>query len=292
MFGVFHIGRNADGKWLDCSHVIFTIYREMLPFHARFQRAIYCLQKIVAMGLNVKTDQVCGQQSVEKLALPGTDTECLRIRPGNVPEDCNAGVRPLLLDHLRQQSKVVILNKQGRLFRAGHLVQHRFGKLPVHLFIMFPILGSEQRPRMRDMAERPQAFVSEAVVVAFFFIFVEPYAPQRVLRLVGWNSQPVIPINGFAVRVAAAMGDPGPVTGPQNRLQCSDQSAGWNKDLERLAFSGMHVRFTVGDHKQPTAVELAAHVYRKPLRGPCGFACFTQASFFFRRLPGSSQTLH
>ena len=264
----------------------------MFPFHARFQGAIYGLQKIVAMGLNVKTDEICSQEPVEQLALPRTDTECLRIRPGNVPEDGYAGIRPLLFDQFRQQCKVIILDEQRRLLCACHLLQHCLGKLPVRLYIVLPIERPEQRPRVSDMAKRPQAFVGEAVVVALFFFLVEPYSPQRVLWLVGWDGQPVILVNGLAVGIPAAMSDPGAVTGLQNRLQCGDQSAGRYQNLERLALPGMHVRFAVGNYKQPVAIELAAHVHCQSLRRPGGFPGFSQPRFFFRRLPRRGQTLH
>src|SRR5262249_47594029 len=105
------------------------------------------------MGLNVKTDQVCSEQSVEQFALPGTDAECFGIWPGNVPEDRDASIGPLSLDHLWQQGKVVILDQERRLFRARHLFQHGFSKLSVHLLVMFPVLGPEQRPCVCDMTK-------------------------------------------------------------------------------------------------------------------------------------------
>src|SRR5215467_12443603 len=110
------------------------------------------------MGLNVETDQICPQKSVEQLALPWADTKCLRVRPGNVPEDSYPGVRPLLLNHFWQQSKVIILNQEHRLFGAFHLFEDGFGKLTVYLFIMFPILRAEQRASVGNMTKRPQAF--------------------------------------------------------------------------------------------------------------------------------------
>src|SRR5205085_2227662 len=112
--------------------------------------------------------------------------------------------------------------------------QHRFGKLLVHLFIMSPIRRPEQRPSMCNMAKRPQAFIGKAVVIAFFFLFAEPYPPQSVLWLVGWDGQPVVLVYGFAVGIPAAMGDPGSVARLQNWFQRSDESAGWYHDLERL----------------------------------------------------------
>ena len=62
------------------------------------------------MGLNVETDEIGSQEAIQEIALPGTDSECFRIRPGNVPEDGHAGIGPLLLDQFRQQGKVVVLD--------------------------------------------------------------------------------------------------------------------------------------------------------------------------------------
>ena len=79
-----------------------TVYGEAVPLRERFQRAVYGLQEIVAVRLNVKADQIRAEEAVDQLPLPGADSENLRIWPGNMPENRHSRVGPRVLDHPRQ----------------------------------------------------------------------------------------------------------------------------------------------------------------------------------------------
>jgi hypothetical protein len=87
----------------------------VLPIHARLDHAVDGFEKVVAMRLDVKADQIGAEQAIHQLALPGANAEGFRIRPGNVPEDGHAGIRPLFLDQPRQQGEVIILHEHHRL---------------------------------------------------------------------------------------------------------------------------------------------------------------------------------
>src|SRR6266480_1057349 len=50
------------------------------------------LQKVIAVQLDVKSDQIAAQQSVEELFLPRADAKGLPVRPRDVPEMADDGV--------------------------------------------------------------------------------------------------------------------------------------------------------------------------------------------------------
>src|SRR5208282_4288928 len=84
---------------------------EVLPVGSRLQCPVDRSEKVVAVRLQMKTDAVCAQQSVDQLRLPRADAEGFRIGPGNVPEDGHTHAGTGTLDDLRQKSKVVILHE-------------------------------------------------------------------------------------------------------------------------------------------------------------------------------------
>ncbi len=171
------LGRgHADRKRPHHGQVPFTVHGKSLPLNAGLDSAVYSLEKVVTMGLNVKANQVGAQQSIEQLALPRTDTEGLWIGPWNVPENRYLGVRTLALNELWQQGKVIILNEQHRVLGVCHLFEHGFGEFLVDIPIMLPIRCPKQWSRMGDMAERPQPFVGKAVIIPFFLFLAEPHA--------------------------------------------------------------------------------------------------------------------
>ena len=110
---------HADGKRLDHGAMVFAVDGKMFPIDSRFQRAVHGLEEVVAMRLDVKSDQIRAQHSVDQFPLPGADAECFSIRPGNMPENCNPRVGTFLLDQSRQQGEVVVLNQHQRLLVAA-----------------------------------------------------------------------------------------------------------------------------------------------------------------------------
>ena len=77
--------------------MVVALHREVFPIDARLDDPVDRLQKIGAMRLDVESDQIGAQQAIHQLALPGANSEGLRIRPRNVPEDRDPRVRPLCL---------------------------------------------------------------------------------------------------------------------------------------------------------------------------------------------------
>ena len=92
--------------------MLFPGHRKTFPVDPRFQSAVHTFQKIIAVLLNVKADQVRPQQAIHQLALIWANTEHFRVRPGNMPEDRHSRVRTFSLYQARQQSEVVVLRQQ------------------------------------------------------------------------------------------------------------------------------------------------------------------------------------
>src|SRR5882724_2994914 len=127
----------------------------MFPVDARLEHAVHRFQEIVAMGLDMETNQVCSQQAFQQFTPPGTDAEGFRIRPGNMPEDGYTRVRPVQFNQPRQQSEVIILNQYNWPRRIGDLFQYCFSKFSVHFEIALPIGRAKNRTSMGNMTERP-----------------------------------------------------------------------------------------------------------------------------------------
>ena len=169
--------------------MVQALHREVFPVDARFDNAVDRLQEVGAVRLNVEAEEIGAQQPVHQFALPRTNPERLRIRPGNMPEDGHARVGPALLDHSRQQGKVIILHQHDRAADVLHLFQQGVRELAVHFLIMLPVAGAEQRARVGDVAKRPEPLVGEPVVIAFLFFLGQPDSPQGVARIVRRNQQ-------------------------------------------------------------------------------------------------------
>ena len=71
----------------------------------------------------------------------------------------------------RQQREVVVLHQHDRVV-AARLGHHRVGEALVDGLVGLPVRLAEHRPHVRHVAQRPQAFVGEAEVVALLLFGV------------------------------------------------------------------------------------------------------------------------
>ena len=83
--------------------------------------------------------------------------------------------------HRRQQGEVVVLDQHDRVVAAG-LGDHRVGEALVDRPVGLPVALAEHRPHVRDVAQRPEAFVGEAVVVALLLLLGQPDAGAACTR--------------------------------------------------------------------------------------------------------------
>src|SRR6478609_8302651 len=93
------------------------------PVNPALECAVHGLQKIVAVRLHVEADQIGSEQAFEQLRLPWANAKCFRIWPRDVPENGYTRIRPFLLDQLREQCEVVILQQDHGLREAVDLFQ-------------------------------------------------------------------------------------------------------------------------------------------------------------------------
>src|SRR4029077_3596538 len=129
---------------------------------------------------------------------------------------------------------------------------------------------------------RPDAFISEAFVVAFLFLGAEPNAAQRVTGMVGGNANVVLGVDAFAVSAARAVGDPRAIGGEEHGLESGDQATGGDDHLHTFIVVGaadVHVRLAIGDDEQRLVLQFAAQADAQAFSRPQGIVGVAKASF-------------
>src|SRR5262245_7648319 len=130
-----------------------------------------------------------------------------------MPKNRNSSSGTLRLDQAGKQGKVIVLNQDECPFRARNLIENGLRKLLIDVFVTLPIRGAKNGTRVSDMAEGPNSFVRETIVVALLIFLREPDAPQRVVRMIRWNSHVVFCVDHLTIRIRRPMGDPCAVAG-------------------------------------------------------------------------------
>ena len=153
--------RHANGIGAHARDVTLAVYGKAVPFRKRFQSAVDRLQEIVAVRLNVKANQVGAQQPVNEFTLPWANPEDFGVWPGDMPENRDAGVWANFLNHARNQCQVIVLRQKNRRIHVRHFLQNSIGEPLVNPLVLQPVLGTENRPGVRDVAERPKSFDSK-----------------------------------------------------------------------------------------------------------------------------------
>ena len=149
-------------------------------------------------------------------------------------------------DHARQQREVIVLDQHDRPLVAG-LLDDDVGELLVHGLVGFPVRGPEQRPGEGDMAERPQAVIGEAEIVALLLLLAQPDPAQRVGGIARRHLHVVVLVDRHLVGRAAAMRDPGAGAGAGHRLQRRNQPARRHDQIDLAVLQIVDVGLAVGD---------------------------------------------
>ena len=157
--------------------------RRSLAIDPGFQEAIDALDEVVAVELDMESDDRAAEKPVQDLLAPRTDAEHLRVRPRDMPEGDDRRFGQPLADQPRQQGEVIILDQHDRVSGFG-LLDHDLGELPVHGLIAFPVGGAENRPREGDVTQRPKPFIGKAQIVALELLLGQPHAAKRIGRIV------------------------------------------------------------------------------------------------------------
>ena len=247
---------------------------EALVIDARLDEAIDSLEKIVAVQLHVKAEQIAAEQTVQDLFLPRADAERFPVRPRDVPEVADDGIGTPALDDSRQQREVIVLHEDdGR--RALDLVEHGLGELRVDARILLPVRGVEDGPGVSDMAERPQRAVRKAVVVALLFFMGQPDAAQRVGRLVRRNAEASALVGGLVIPAAAAVRDPHAAGCAHDRIERGDESARRTNPPDTASGTldtVVNVRLAVRDNDDANAAEALFEERDKTIARPLRLA--------------------
>ena len=157
--------------------------RERLAIDARFEQPVDGVDEVVAVELRVEAEDAAAEHPGEQLGAPRADRERLGIRPGNVPERQDRRVRQPLADHPRQQREVVVLHQHDRVARLRFLRRDRIGELLVDARDSAPSRSVRNvGPHMGDVAQRPEALVGEAEVIALLLFLRQPDPAHLVER--------------------------------------------------------------------------------------------------------------
>ena len=130
---------------------------------------------------------------------------------------------------------------------------HRFGESPVDGLIRRPVFRAEHRLDVNHVAQRPQAFVREAAVVAPLFFLAEPDAVEIVGGSVGRNAHAIVVVADLAIGVAGAVRDPRAAALAHQRVERDRHAAGRRNGDDRSVLSRlMKIGLPVGnDNEHP-----------------------------------------
>jgi hypothetical protein len=133
------------------------------------------------------------------------------------------------------------------------------------------VAGIEHGAREDHVAQRPQAFIGEAIVIAVLLILGKPDAAQCVTRILGRHAQVVVGVDHPSVGIAAGVSHPDAAAGAQDRFQRGDHAAGRRHALDAPADVAVLIRFAVGEqHQLPVAQALLNEIVQRvfsPHRG-------------------------
>ncbi len=242
----------------------------VLVLDARLQEPIHRLDEVLAVEARVEAEDGAAQHALQDLAPPRADAERLGVGPGDVPEREDGGLRQLLAHHRRQQREVVVLHQHDRVV-AARLGHHRVREALVDGLVGLPVRLAEYRPHVGHVAQRPQALVGEAEVVALLLLGGQPQAAQLVVVVARRHCHAIVGVHHVAIGVAAAMGDPGAGAGAHDRLHGGHEAAGRPLDDDAAVLGVLvDVGFAVGHHDHLVAAQLRLQQRAQPVGAPVG----------------------
>ena len=207
-------------------------------------------QEVAAIALELKGEQVVGEQPVRMLRRPRADPEPVRIRPRDVPEQRGARVRHPRAQRRRHEGQVVVLD-EDRGVRDPDFFADRRGETRVDVAIRGPVLGAKLRTHVNEMTERPEPLVGEPVVVRGEGRLLEPEPAQLVRRALRRHEHSVRLVDDLAIGRPGAVRHPDPVALAHQRVECDSHATGRGRRHDAAALVlAMEIRLAIGDHDQ------------------------------------------
>ena len=163
----------------------------------------------------LEPDQIGSQQAVEDLVPPGQLEIELGGREGDVQEEPDPQVGPLLAQHLRHELELVVLHPHGRPW-CGDL-GGPVGEALVDPHVGVPPLAMELRGGDHVVVERPEGGVGETLVVLRDLLGGQRHGHQL---------QPVVGERLELLVRRSRPADPGPRVAVHDRLEGGHQTAG------------------------------------------------------------------
>ena len=147
--------------------------------HLRVQLLSHARHEILAIALDLKGQEIVGEETKENVAPPGTHAQPIRIRPWNMPEMRAADAGRARAQFGGSEREVIVLNEDQGAARS-QFIGDCFRESCVDRAVGIPILRSEDWLDVNGVAERPDAFVRESLVVAVHLLLSQPYSAQGV----------------------------------------------------------------------------------------------------------------
>ena len=131
-----------------------------------------------------------------------------------------------------------------------------------------PVFLTEGWLHEGDVAQGPKSLIGETVIIAVLFFIRKPHPPQCVAWF-GWgNAKPVVRIDGFPVRAAAAMRNPRAAACLHHRLKGGHQSAGGDLKFDPVIGTVVNIGLPIGDGDDIRSREFVPDQSAKPFRAP------------------------
>ena len=144
-----------------------------------FYAPVNRIKKIIAVVLYVKTENIVAEQAIEQFFAPGENAESLPVGPGYMPELHDFQIRPAVSQKARQQRKMIVLNKNNCRIAFG-LLKHGIAKALIDAFIYLPVAAGKMRPRVDNMAQGPERFIGQAIIISILFLAGKPDTSEHI----------------------------------------------------------------------------------------------------------------
>ena len=123
--------------------------------------------------------------------------------------------------------------------------------------------------RVRQMAERPQRFVREAVVVAGFLFFAQPDAAKQIRGVARGHFEATACVRRLAIGGSAAVRDPHARARAHDRFERRHQSARRMLDDDLTRWPALvNARLAIREDDDAIALEVRAQRLAQPRRRP------------------------